>query len=177
MSTLRRAGSTDVEALAALARRTWREMSLVDFAMPYSAEDIAAFEGEKSSEAVVRARLLDRDQATWVIDDEGKLIGYADAGPCSLPHPDVAASDMELNRLYVSRAKQGQGHGGRLMQAALAWMGTRSAGAQWIGVWSGNRKAQAFYAAYGFETVGEYDFPIGQWIDRDFIMRRTRPSQ
>ncbi|WP_157136968.1 hypothetical protein [Sphingomonas sp. PAMC 26617] len=64
MSTLRRAGPDDVNALAALARRTWREMSLLDFAMPYSARDIAAFEAEKSSEAVVRSRLLDPDQAT-----------------------------------------------------------------------------------------------------------------
>jgi GNAT superfamily N-acetyltransferase len=84
---------------------------------------------------------------------------------------------MELNRLYVTRAQQGQGHGGRLMEAALDWMGTCSAGAQWIGVWSGNRKAQRFYAVYGFKTVGEYDFPIGQWIDRDFMMRRSRPPR
>ncbi|WP_010164529.1 GNAT family N-acetyltransferase [Sphingomonas sp. PAMC 26617] len=112
-----------------------------------------------------------------MIDDDGSLIGYADAGPCSLPHPDVTAADMELNRLYVSRDQQGHGHGGRLMEAALDWMGTRSAGAQWIGVWSGNRKAQRFYAAYGFEVVGAYDFPLGQSIDRDFIMRRSRPPR
>ena len=32
----------------------------------------------------------------------------------------------------------------------------------WIGVWSENLGAQRFYARYGFEKVGEYEFSVGQ---------------
>ena len=172
MTVIRRADLADVEGLGALARRTWREMSVLDFAMPYSEKDMAIFEAQKSSDAVIQARILDQEQSVWVADDGGRLIGYADAGLCDLPHVEVAPADMELNRLYVSRDRQGQGYGKRLMDAALAWMATRSPGPQWIGVWSGNLKAQRLYRTYGFEKVGEYDFPVGAWIDRDFIMRR-----
>jgi ribosomal protein S18 acetylase RimI-like enzyme len=172
MTVIRRATLADVEALGALARRTWREMSLLDFAMPYCEKDMAFFEEQKSSDTVIKARILDQKQSVWVADDGGRLIGYADAGLCDLPHVEVAPNDMELNRLYVSRDRQGQGYGKRLMDAALDWMATRSPGSQWIGVWSGNLKAQRLYMAYGFEKVGEYDFPIGKWADRDFIMRR-----
>ena len=42
-----------------------------------------------------------------------------------------------------------------------------TAGPLWIGVWSGNDKAQRLYAAYGFEKAGEYDYPVGAWRDRE----------
>jgi GNAT superfamily N-acetyltransferase len=150
-------------------------MSVLDFAMPYREKDMAIFETQKSSDTVIKPRILDQEQSVWVADDGGQLIGYADAGFCDLPHVGVAPNDMELNRLYVSRDRQGQGYGKRLMDAALDWMATRSTGPQWIGVWSGNLRAQRLYRTYGFEKVGEYDFPIGEWIDRDFILRRPSP--
>ena len=42
----------------------------------------------------------------------------------------------------------------------------------WLGVWSGNDKAQAFYAKRGFAKVGEYRFRVGETLDHEFIMRR-----
>ena len=41
-----------------------------------------------------------------------------------------------------------------------------------IGVWSGNLKAQKLYAAYGFEKAGDYQYPVGRWLDDEFILRR-----
>ena len=38
--------------------------------------------------------------------------------------------------------------------------------------WSGNRKAQKLYEAYGFEKAGEYQYPVGRWLDDEFILRR-----
>ena len=51
-------------------------------------------------------------------------------------------------------------------------MEAHTQGPLWIGVWSGNDKAQRLYAAYGFEKAGEYDYPIGAWRDHEFILRR-----
>jgi RimJ/RimL family protein N-acetyltransferase len=42
----------------------------------------------------------------------------------------------------------------------------------YIGVWSGNAGAQRLYARHGFEKIGEYDFPVGQHLDREFILRQ-----
>jgi ribosomal protein S18 acetylase RimI-like enzyme len=58
------------------------------------------------------------------------------------------------------------------MDAALAWLQRDGPGPLWLGVWSGNLKAQAFYAGYGFEKVGEYAFPVGATRDHEFILRR-----
>ena len=36
-------------------------------------------------------------------------------------------------------------------------------------------KAQKLYAAYGFTKAGEYKYPIGSWLDDEFILRRDPP--
>jgi hypothetical protein len=41
-------------------------------------------------------------------------------------------------------------------------------------VWSENHGAQRLYARYGFDKIGEYGFPVGQTIDREFILKQTR---
>lgn len=45
-------------------------------------------------------------------------------------------------------------------------------GSLWIGVWSGNQKAQRLYAAHGFEPVGGYRYAVGTWLDDERILRR-----
>lgn len=177
MPVLRCAKASDAEALVSLARNTWLDMSLDDFGMSYTAHDVDSFHAEKNSLSVVGGRLRDPTVKTWVIDDDGRLVGYADAGPCDLRHPAVEPCDMELNRLYVLRSHQRKGWGRRLVEAALRWMGSTPASAHWVGVWSGNVKAQRLYGTYGFEKVGEYDFAVGGSIDRDFIMRRAATSR
>ena len=73
----------------------------------------------------------------------------------------------------MSKSAQGLGLGTELMKRALEWMQANTSGALWIGVWSGNHKAQKLYQANGFEKVGEYDYPVGDWLDREFILRRA----
>jgi RimJ/RimL family protein N-acetyltransferase len=43
-----------------------------------------------------------------------------------------------------------------------------------VGVWSENVGAQRLYARYGFEKIGEYDFPVGAQLDREFILKQVR---
>jgi hypothetical protein len=45
-------------------------------------------------------------------------------------------------------------------------------GPVWLGIWSGNVRAQAIYAACGFVPVGTYRFPVGSWFDDELIYRR-----
>ena len=103
---------------------------------------------------------------------DSELLALANASPNGLPHPDARTGDLELRRLYVARAAQGLGLGTALLNLALDWMQANTTGPLWIGVWSGNEKAQRLYAAHGFAKVGEYDYPVGAWRDREFILRR-----
>ncbi len=170
--TLRAADAGDVAPLSALAYASFRETFLEGFAIPYPPADLAAFVASTYDPSVMAAKLADPLQATWIIEAGGAMLAYANAGPCSLPHAQARPEHAQLNRLYALRSAQGLGLGRRLMRRALDWMADQRPGAVWLGVWSGNHKAQRFYEAYGFSKVGEYQFPVGEWLDDEFIMRR-----
>ena len=110
--------------------------------------------------------------AWWVAERDGALLAFANAGPNTLPHPDARTSHAELRRLYVSKEAQGLGLGTRLLALSLDWMQAHSDGPLWIGVWSGNAKALRLYEAHGFAKAGEYQYPVGRWLDDEFILRR-----
>jgi ribosomal protein S18 acetylase RimI-like enzyme len=169
---IRRARPDDCDILAALGERTFRETFVEGFAIPYPPDDLAHFVAQSYASEVFAAKLADPAQALWLAFAGAEAVGYANTGPCRLPHPDVQTDHGELYRLYVSGTQHGRGLGRRLMETALAWLEQNAPGPLWLGVWSGNLKAQAFYALYGFEKVGEYDFPVGATLDHEFILRR-----
>ena len=107
----------------------------------------------------------------WIATEDGDPVGYAHAGRCALPHPDVTPSCGELKRLYVRQDRQNVGLGRRLLETSLGWL--EAPGRKlWIGVWSRNLGAQRLYARYGFSKVGDYEFPVGGTRDQEFILRR-----
>lgn len=172
-AALRRATPADAPALSALKIVCFRETFLEDFAVPYPPGDLARFEAETYGEAPVAAEIADPGHANWVCEAaDGTLLAYAHCGPCKLPHPEVTAQSGELYQIYVRRSAQGLGLGRQLLAASFDWLRAAYPGPQWLGVWSGNERAQAVYAALGFGKVGDYHFRVGDHLDAEFIFRR-----
>lgn len=173
-ATIRRATGADAEALAALGRRTFIDTFVAadGFGIPYPADDLAAYLDSSFGPEATARKLAEPDGAWWVAERDGDLLAFANVGPNGLPHPDATPGNMELRRLYVGKPAQGLGLGTALLELSLNWMEAHSDGPLWIGVWSGNLKAQKLYAAYGFAKAGEYQYPVGAWRDHEFILRR-----
>lgn len=169
---IRPARLDDAEALAALGRQTFIDTFVDGFGIPYPEADLARFLAQSFGPEPTRAKLREPKAAWWVAEADHGLVAFANAGPNTLPHPQADPSHMELRRLYVAKAAQGTGLGTRLLNLSLDWMQAHTAGPLWIGVWSGNLKAQRLYAAYGFEKAGDYQYPVGDWRDDEFILRR-----
>lgn len=171
---IRPATQADAEALAAMGRQTFVDTFVAadGFAIPYPDEDLKAYLRASFSADAFRSNLKEPGAAWWVAERDGELLAFANTGPNALPHPDARPSHAELRRLYVTKAAQGLGLGTKLLTIALDWMEANTDGPLWIGVWSGNLKAQKLYAAYGFEKAGEYQYPVGRWLDHEFILRR-----
>ncbi len=166
-ASIRKAAPGDAAALAALGARTFTDT----FGHMYPPADLKAFlDSDHTPDAFAKV-LADPRQAIWLAEQDGGPIGYAQAGPCALPHPEVTPGCGELKRLYVLKSVQGGGMGGRLLAASLEWLQTPGR-RLWIGVWSQNHGAQRLYGRYGFEKVGEYEFPVGEIRDQEFILRR-----
>lgn len=166
---IRPATPCDAEALAAIGAETFVET----FGHLYPPEDLAAYLADAYGVAKTRRDLEDPKQAAWLVEAEGQVIGYAQAGPCGLPHPEVTAASGELKRIYFRKAWQGRGVGKTLFAQTMAWLLKDGPRDIWIGVWSENHGAQRFYGREGFEKVGEYGFEVGQTIDHEFILRRS----
>jgi GNAT superfamily N-acetyltransferase len=169
---IRPARSDDAEPLATLGRQTFIDTFVDDFRIPYPADDLSVYLEKSFGVPKMREMLHDATQAWWVAERGGDILGFANTGPCKLPHPEVRPSHAELRRLYIARRAQGTGLGTRLLKEALAWMEAHTDGPLWIGVWSGNVRAQRLYAAYGFVKAGAYQYPVGRWLDDEFILRR-----
>lgn len=173
---LRRAIVSDNHALAQLNRHAFLQTYLEDFHLSVSQDNIDAHFRNTMTPEIFLQKLTDPQQATWVIENtlNHELIAFLNAGPCFLPHSDVSqGEDGEIDRLYVLRDQQGKGWGPWLIKEALSWFNTQySSRPIWLGVWSGNIKAQKLFKQYGFQIVGDRDYRVGTHRFDSFIMRR-----
>ena len=166
-SSIRRATVSDAEALAEIGSTTFVDT----FGHMYPPQDLEAFLEEAYDASTFEAFLNLPGHALWLAETDGRVVGYAQVGPCALPHPEVTPACGELKRLYVRKDAQNGGVGAALLAAALGWLeapGRRL----WIGVWSQNHGAQRLYERHGFHKVGEYEFPVGETRDHEFILSR-----
>jgi diamine N-acetyltransferase len=171
-AVIRRAGPADAETLATLGARTFRET----FAHLYPPADLEVFLADAYGLERTRADLADPAKASWLVEAGGVPIGYALAGACGLPHPDVTSACGELKRIYFLKDHQGGGLGKALFGEIMAWLLRDGPCDVWIGVWSENFGAQRFYERQGFVKVGEYGFEVGETTDLEFILKRSAES-
>ncbi len=167
--TIRRADPSDAQVLSELGARTFAET----FAHLYPPQDLADFLEQAYGLARTQADLADPAKAQWLVEAGGSAVGYALAGPCDLPHPEVTPASGELKRFYLLKDWQGGGTGGRLFAEVMAWLEREGPRDLWIGVWSENFGAQRFYRRHGFEQVGAYGFQVGGTVDHELILRRA----
>jgi ribosomal protein S18 acetylase RimI-like enzyme len=166
---IRSARPEDAAALARLGAATFDET----FGRLYKPEDLRAFLETGRSQEVYARLVSDPDVLVMLAEDAGgQPIGYVVAGGCKLPVADLESTAGEVRELYVLRGHQGHRLGTRLLEAALAWLEERGREPLYVGVWSDNDGAQRLYGRYGFAKIGEYDFPVGEHLDREFILKR-----
>jgi ribosomal protein S18 acetylase RimI-like enzyme len=166
---LRDAVQADAAALAVLARDTFLET----FGHLYPQADKDVFIARNHSVSVHAARIADLHHDVCVVEREGALIGYCVMGPLKLPFDPGDRDAWEIYQFYLASAAQGAGVADPLMAWALARAREREAQDLYLGVYCDNLRAQRFYTRHGFEIVGRYDFPVGETIDDERIMRRA----
>ena len=162
---------SEVETLLDVSKQTFESTFIGTFQRPYTTEDLSKYYSTSYSNATYLGWIEDKHHAIFLLKIQSKICGYAVVGPCTLPHAEVTMHCGELKRFYILKADQGKGHGRILLNHALGWL-DKNFSAQWIGVWSNNTRAQRIYQKRGFVKVGEYDYPVGGTIDREFILRK-----
>lgn len=164
MIAYRDAVPADGPALSMMAKRCFTDT----FGSLYRASDLAAFLDDAFGAHGLPSQIDDPAFTIRLALDEDAIVGFAKIGPHALPF--AAENAVELYQLYVLAAYQGEGVGPALMDWAVA--SARASGAErlTLSVYVDNHRAKAFYARYGFEDVGRYDFPVGEHVDEDRLM-------
>ena len=169
---IRRAVLADAPTLAAIGSETFVET----FGHLYPPRDLERFLAQAYALDRTERDLADPAKASWLVEADGRAIGYGLAGPCGLPHAEVTPACGEIKRIYFRTAWQGAGLGAKLFGEMVDWLQAAGPRPVWIGVWSENHGAQKFYGRHGYEKVGEYGFEVGDTVDREYILRRSRES-
>jgi ribosomal protein S18 acetylase RimI-like enzyme len=125
---IRRAGLEDVNAIAALFRRSFGTLTFLP-TLHTPEEDRGYFGGVVA------------DREVWVWDEDGRVLGFA-----------ALAAD-ELTHIYVEPEAQGRGIGGALIDRAKE---RRPDGFE-LWVFQQNEPARRFYERRGFVLVRETD--------------------
>lgn len=168
IATIRRATADDAAALAELGGATFTET----FGHLYPPEDLQVFLGKNHSLQSWSQTLADPNRAIWLVEHRsGRKIGFIVVGACKLPVDELESTAGEIQQLYVSAEFHNLRLGAQLMSVGLDWLQSQGRTPVYIGVWSENYGAQRFYGRYGFNKVGEYGFPVGKTVDREFILK------
>ncbi|WP_161829842.1 GNAT family N-acetyltransferase [Steroidobacter agaridevorans] len=168
-TSIRRATPEDAVVLAELGGATFTET----FGHLYPPEDLQEFLTRSHTPESWARTLGDPNRGVFVVEHpSGRKIGFIVVGACKLPVENLEAQSGEIQQLYVLAEFHNLRLGRRLMDLGLEWLASQGRAPLYIGVWSENYGAQRFYERYGFSKVGEYGFPVGKTVDREFILKR-----
>lgn len=168
MIDYRDARPEDGPELDAMARAVWLET----FGHSGSAEDIGLYLAKAygPSGDLIR-HLNDPDHRFHVACHAGAIAGYAKLSKPWLPEGTFGPKAYQLSQLYTVQAVRGSGVARALMDWTIDTARKFGSDELMLTVWEHNPRAMRFYEKIGFVHVGDYEFPMGNQIDRDLIMR------
>jgi L-amino acid N-acyltransferase YncA len=147
---------------------------------PYVTDTAISFERDPPlpAEMALRIAAAARTHAWVVLEDEGRVVGYA----YGCPYKSRAAYRWSCEvSVYLERGRRRGGGGGRALYEALftrlAERGFRTAVA---GMTLPNDASVGLHRAMGFEPVGIYrniGFKHGRWHDVAWVQRAIRTAQ
>lgn len=164
----RDATPADGPALDAMARSVWLE----NFGHSGSAEDIGLYQAKAygpKGDLIRHLSSADHRFRLACLDDA--IVGYAKLSLPWLPEGSFGPRARQLSQLYTTQAVRGSGVAHALMDWSIATAREQGADELLLTVWEHNPRAMRFYEKIGFAHIGDYEFPMGNQIDRDLIMR------
>jgi GNAT superfamily N-acetyltransferase len=123
-------------------------------------------------EEIQRAELLDPRNVVYIAERDGDVVGYTMLRDAAPPDEVADTNALEIARLYSVKRAIGSGVGATLMQRCIDDATARGKQTLWLGVWSRNTRAIAFYQRWEFVDVGTQTFILGNDPQTDHLMAR-----
>lgn len=166
--TLRLATKDDAVLIADISRQTFYDT----FSADNTKEDMDKFLNEQFTKGRLMLEVGAPENEFLLAYADGAIAGYLKLRDSKVPAGLGGQAALEIARLYVLKDFLGQRVGAALMEAALQTAKAKGKQVVWLGVWERNAKAINFYTRWGFEKFGEWDFLLGNDLQRDWLMKK-----
>jgi ribosomal protein S18 acetylase RimI-like enzyme len=146
---VREASDADIPALGVMAGKAFRDA----YTGKMPEDDLLAYVGKAFSQEQLLAEWQD-DQYLFLLAFYGQeLAGYAKISTKARPERKEVDKYIELDRLYLLTAYQGQQIGKLLMEHCIGYAREHGFPELWLNVWERNTVAIQFYQRWGFEMI------------------------
>lgn len=164
---IRQAESDDAKLVSALATVTFYEAYFEND----EANDLANYVLDSFEVEKIRAEIADPDFTFFLIYRNEKAVGYAKLRRNSPIDCVTDKNAVELQRIYILERVYGKGIGEILLAHCLKTAKESGFSTLWLGVWEQNKRAQRFYEKHGFVRVGSLNFPYGDSVGINFVLK------
>jgi diamine N-acetyltransferase len=164
---IRIATEKDAELLADLSRKTFYDA--------YAGDNSTADMDKFMSEIFTKERLMEEPSMHgnffFLAYSNDEVAGYVRIRDKN-PDGESNYSAFEIARLYAVQQMIGKGIGSSLMQTCIDLAKEKNKKFLWLAVWKKNQRAIDFYEKWGFKKFGEQDFPLGNDLQSDWLMKK-----
>lgn len=147
----------------------------------YTREIVDGYATKAFAPDLLRTELTTMGIHYFLLEHSGDYIGYTKLVKRAPAACVKDARSLYLERLYLKKFAQRQGHGTKLLHAACDEGIRLGFDCLWLSVWEHNHQAQSFYAKHGFHRVGEWDWPFEsggiRYVDLDYILVKRISTQ
>ncbi len=145
---------------------------------PYVTDTAITFEYEPPTEAEFAARFVrvTKDYPWLVLEEEGRILGYAYAARAFEKAAYAWCADVTV---YLAREAVGQGRGRALCLALEEELRRRGVVILYALVTASNEPSLRFHAALGYREVGRLEasgWKHGKWHDVIWLEKRLAPA-
>jgi ribosomal protein S18 acetylase RimI-like enzyme len=158
----------DVKELRSFSIKAFRDT----FAAMNTPENMKLYIKRAFSVGKLRAEVADENTSFYLLIADGELAGYIKLNESGSQTDINDPQSLEIERIYISKERKGQGLGSVLMDRAMGEARRRGKAYVWLGVWELNKNAIKFYEKHGFYASGTHEFMLGDDVQTDVIMRR-----
>lgn len=162
---IREVKSSEIEVLCELSRQTFIET----FAAVNTPKDLQDYLDQNLTVEKLTAEFSQPHSFFYFLEKEGEIAGFLKLNVAEAQTEYQQDDSLEVERIYIKQAFQGQGCGKELFAFALEQ--ARKLGKQkvWLGVWEHNEKALKFYQRHGFHQIDAHTFWMGDDPQTDYI--------
>lgn len=165
--SIRQANTSDVKIICALGITTFYEA----YFEQDNSGDLADYVLESFDQVQIEAEINNADSTFFIAELNGKAVGYAKLRENSKVDCLKNEIAIELHRIYILERAKGKGVGRELMNRCFETARAKGYKMLWLGVWEQNSSALKFYEKIGFVKVGELQFPYGNAVGTNFVMK------